>query len=129
MSQILIIDDDSGYRVVLRDLLEDSGHQVTEAEDGARGIDLLKAKEAAFDLIITDVVMPGDSGIEVIKESRNHCPSAKLLAISGGSEDLPARWSLKMTEMFGVDAALFKPFGNEEFLDLVDTLLSDADAG
>ena len=125
MSYILIIDDDSVLRGILCNLLKDAGHQVTEAEDGARGIDLLKASEAAFDLIITDVVMPGESGVEVVKMSRVHCPSAKLLAISGGSHDLPARWSLKMTEMFGVDAVLFKPFENDEFSELVGTLLGE----
>ena len=60
----------------------------------------------AYDLIITDVVMPGENGMKVVKEARVHCPSAKLFAISGGSDDLPARWSLKMTEMYGVDAFL-----------------------
>ncbi|MBT5675975.1 MAG: response regulator [Rhodospirillaceae bacterium] len=80
----------------------------------------------AFDLIVTDVLMPGESGITVIKESRIHCPSAKLLAISGGSDDQPARRSLKMSEMFGADAVLFKPFKNSAFSELVATLLSEA---
>ena len=127
MAHILLIDDDSDLRDVLRSALEHSGHQVTEAENGLQGVDLLKADDKAFDLIVTDVIMPGATGADVVKEARICCPAVKLLAISGGGPDMPARWSLKLTEMFDVDAVLYKPFENDEFSELVDSLLGDAD--
>ena len=123
MPRILLIDDDSVLRDILRDVLESAGYQVAEAKDGNQGIDLLRAEGVAYDLIVTDVVMPGESGMAVVKAARTHCPSAKILVISGGSHDLPAKWSLKMTEMYAVEAVVFKPFQNDEFSDLVGKLL------
>lgn len=129
MPNILLIDDNFELRRTLCRLLESAGYHVTEAKDGTRGIDLLKADNAAFDLIITDVVMPGENGFDVIQAAQAHCPSAKLLAISGGSRDLPAKWSLKMAEMIDVDAVLYKPFQNDEFRELVGNLLGENHSG
>ncbi len=122
MAAVLIIDDVEHVRLLLRSLLETAGHEITEAGTGNEA--LAQMRSAPFDLIVTDVIMPDVDGIAVIKEAREVCPTAKILAISGGSADLSANLSLKMGEMFGADAVLFKPFDNKHFLQTVGRLLS-----
>ncbi|MCB9946827.1 MAG: response regulator [Rhodospirillaceae bacterium] len=122
MATVLVIDDVEHVRLLLRSLLETDGHTVTEA--GTGGEALARMRETQFDLIVTDVIMPDIDGIAVIKEARDVCPSARIIAISGGSADLSANLSLKMGEMFGADAVLFKPFDNKDFLQSVNRLLS-----
>ncbi len=66
MQKILIIDDESTLRLLMRKFLEKAGYAVTEAEDGERGI--LKAKELKPDLILLDVQMPKLNGYQVDQE-------------------------------------------------------------
>ena len=122
MANVLVIDDVANVRLLLRELLERAGHRVCEAADGRAGLELM-AREA-FDLAVVDVIMAGVDGVEVIKQARGVNPRAKLLAISGGSAEMPADLSLKMSEMFGADAVLYKPFDNAEFLSVVERLLN-----
>lgn len=122
MANVLIIDDAAHVRLLLRELLEQAGHRVNEATDGQSGLDLMA--DEAFDLAIVDVIMPGVDGVTVIKQARSVSPRTTLLAISGGSAEMPADLSLKMSEMFGADAVLYKPFDNAEFLAAVERLLS-----
>jgi DNA-binding NtrC family response regulator len=122
MARIIVIDDEEDLRGLLRLLLESEGHEVDEAENGAKG--LVALGEQAYDLVITDVLMPEEDGIAVAKEAPRLQPDAKVLAISGGGAVLPANWSLKVMKMFGVNAALHKPFEEDEFIRVVDELLA-----
>ena len=61
MARILIIDDDDIQRRIVREILEAGAHDVTEAEDGNQGLRL--QNEQVFDLIITDILMPGMEGV------------------------------------------------------------------
>ena len=56
MARVLIIDDDSGVRTLLRDLLEDAGYEVIDADNGDSGFNLYAANPA--DLVLTDIYMP-----------------------------------------------------------------------
>jgi two-component system, NtrC family, response regulator AtoC len=67
MPNVMIVDDDAAIRGVLRDLLDDEGFEVTEAETGSSVTDAL-ASDSAPDLIMMDVRMPDKSGIDVLKE-------------------------------------------------------------
>jgi len=78
MAKILIIDDERAIRSALKDILEDEGHTVTTAEDGVVGID--RAQKTRFDLIYTDVKMPGKDGMDVLHELSGTCP---IVMISG----------------------------------------------
>ena len=62
--RILVVDDEAMIRKLLRQALEDSAHRVDEAESGEAGIGALQAGD--YDLVITDMVMPGMGGIELI---------------------------------------------------------------
>ena len=66
MKRILVIEDDETVREVLRSFLGQKGFEVTLAQNGESGLDLLRAEK--FDLVFTDLVMPGISGMEVLKE-------------------------------------------------------------
>jgi CheY-like chemotaxis protein len=102
---ILLIDDDGFYRGVLRQILEDGGHHVTEAANGADGLARFRAQQP--DLVITDMRMPGFDGGEVIRKLREMSRDVRILAVSGvpirdDGEDLPS------TQAVGANAILSK---------------------
>ena len=81
MALILLIDDDGFYRGVLRQILEDGGHQVTEAANGRDGLERFRTQQP--DLVITDMRMPGFDGGEVIRKLREASKDVRILAVSG----------------------------------------------
>ena|SRR5690606_12727527 len=107
MASVLISDDDDAVRHMLRTALERAGHQVVEGRNGAEGMSLYRSRPA--DLVITDVFMPGQDGIETIQQLRAEYPRSRILAISGGAVT-GARSTLLDAELFGADATLEKPF-------------------
>lgn len=66
--RILLVEDDETFRSLLQTILEDDGHEVLTAEDGLKGLDLLRQKN--FDLVVTDLKMPGKTGLELFRDSR-----------------------------------------------------------
>ncbi len=78
MAKILIIDDERAIRNSLKDILELEGYTVAVAEDGVQGIQA--AEKQPFDLIYTDIKMPGMDGIEVLEKLHGTCP---IVMISG----------------------------------------------
>jgi excisionase family DNA binding protein len=80
-SRILVVDDDENFRMLLLDLLEASGYVAQGAEDAQRALDLLE--EAAFDLLMVDLRMPGMSGIELIRQAKSVQPNARVIILSG----------------------------------------------
>lgn len=81
MHSILVIDDEQGIREVLRDILEDEGYRVVSAEDGYRGLELLKTEP--IDLVFLDIWLPGIGGIEVLEKIRDEFPGIEVVVISG----------------------------------------------
>ena len=120
MAAILVIDDDSGVRQMVRRALERSGHRVLEAPDGAEGMKLVR--NTPVDLIITDLYMPRQDGIETIQLLRDEFPDARILAMSGGAT-AAATGPLLDAEMFGADATLAKPFTMDRLSRTVNSLL------
>jgi len=66
---ILLVEDDETFRSFLQTILEDDGHQVEAAADGLIGLRLLR--QGTFDVVISDLKLPGKSGLELFKETRN----------------------------------------------------------
>jgi CheY-like chemotaxis protein len=120
MADILIIDDDEALRRAMRRILERAGHQVREAEDGARGLALYREQEA--DVVVTDLIMPEKEGIETIIELRESYPGVKILAMSGGGAVGPDG-PLTDARFLGADASLPKPFSVEDLQDAIARLL------
>jgi DNA-binding NtrC family response regulator len=80
-STILVIDDDRHFRSLVRTLLVRAGYEVLEAENGLEGLRLLEW--APIDLVITDMLMPGQEGAETIRRVRKLHPRLRILAMSG----------------------------------------------
>ena len=119
VARILLIDDEEGVRSTARLILESAGHEVTEAEDGARGLALFQA--GSFDLVITDLYMPRKEGIETIQDLVALGAKVPILAMSGaGGEDGGA---LVDAQLLGARATLSKPFTATELREAVDELL------
>lgn len=123
MACVLIIDDEELIRRTLRYALEGAGHMVTTAGDGREGLKEVRA--AAFDVIVTDIIMPHKEGIETILEIRKHYPSVPIIATSGGGQIGRDRL-LSMAEALGATASLAKPFRPRDLLTLIDRCLAAA---
>lgn len=109
MARILLIDDDELLRDTVLQMLELDGHQVSEAADGEAGLQRF-GDGRGFDLVITDILMPGIDGTRVIVELRRRWPDLKVLAISGGRRVLSPEFNLQSAGLAGADAQLGKPF-------------------
>ena len=116
MHRILVVDDEELAPFTLREILESAGYEVAEARNGKECVD--KQRASPFDLVITDIIMPEQEGIQTITEMRSDKPDAKIIAISGGGR-IGNTDFLKMAQQYGADAILAKPFTDEQLLDLV----------
>jgi CheY-like chemotaxis protein len=113
MARILVVDDDAEIRGLLTHVLGRAGHEITEATDGNMAIRL--HKEAPADLVITDLLMPGKGGIELIVELHRDFPDLKIIALSG-TEYLDLACEL------GAACAFSKPTPTEQILKAVRDL-------
>ncbi len=105
--RLLLVDDDEVLRVVQSDFLRRFGYDVHVAEDGRAAMNYLAAQ--AVDLVITDMVMPGSDGVEVIRHIRKTYPQLKIIAISGGGAT-KRELLLDIARVLGVAKTLEKPF-------------------
>jgi CheY-like chemotaxis protein len=128
MANILVIDDEESIRSIIRRGLERFGHTIVEATDGAHGVRLFE--ETRFDLVITDLFMPGQEGIETILELRDRYPEIKILVVSGGlsfrGRTVDKEGPLSDAEALGADASLNKPFQVTQLVEVVNDLLPQA---
>lgn len=83
MANILLAEDDSAMRQFLTTALEKAGHTITPCEDGMTALDALEKDAASFDLLLSDIVMPGIDGIELSNHAGRLNPSLKILFITG----------------------------------------------
>jgi two-component system cell cycle sensor histidine kinase/response regulator CckA len=84
---VLLVEDEESVRLLVRDTLSAKGYRVIEAEDGEAGIGAASLHDGTIDLLITDVVMPGMGGRELVKQLTQLRPHAKVLYLSGYTED------------------------------------------
>lgn len=123
MARVLIIEDDPVCVQLIQRTLEARGHDVTAATDGRAGMKRFKTDE--FDLVISDLVMPDQDGIETIREIRRASPDVAIIAVSGGLTQ-PFGVSvdyLGAARLLGADATLKKPFMPSTLVNLVDETL------
>ena len=121
MAQILLIDDDDLLRGVLAKALGHVGHTVIQAADGQQGVELARA--TALDLVITDLVMPVQEGVETILTLRRERPNLPIIAISGGVSN--SQLYLEIAGKVGAKRILPKPFTPQELTALIDEVLAE----
>ena len=129
MANILLIDDDELLRDTVQQMLALDGHQVTEAADGAQGLQQFARHGTAaggFDLVITDMLMPGTDGARVIVELRRSQPGLPILAISGGRRVLSPQFNLETATLAGASVQLAKPFSRHALQSAVSKALAMA---
>ena len=84
MARILVAEDDDNVRAFVTRALTHMGHEVTEAEDGGIAAEICTEKQGAFDLLLSDIVMPGGmSGVELAQAARELRPGTAVLLASG----------------------------------------------
>ena len=83
MAKILLAEDDDSMRGFLAKALERAGHKVESCPDGEAGLDALKVTSASYDLLLTDIVMPGLDGIELARKAAEIDPQLKIMFITG----------------------------------------------
>lgn len=83
--KILVVDDEQLIRMTLNRALEKRGHQMLQAENGLKALEILKSEKP--DLIILDLLMPEKSGFEVLQEMVTSIPVIVISAFSGVSEN------------------------------------------
>lgn len=120
MSHILLVDDDDSLRTMLRITLVRLGHEVREARNGREAMALYAQQPA--DLVLTDIIMPEQEGVQMIGELRSKHPGAKIVAMSGGGRGSAAGY-LKIAKAMGADRVLTKPFSNDEMIAVLAELL------
>lgn len=117
--KILLIDDDNLIRRSVARVLLANGHEVFTAEDGARGMELFHREHP--ELIVTDIYMPQQEGIETILTIRRENHDVKIIAISGGGNSGTTD-SLYMAKLLGADAVIQKPFRTDQLLEAIESV-------
>ncbi len=118
MARILIVDDSRTTRRILRQILEDKGHEVVgEAANGEEGV--AKYKELKPDLTTMDITMPGLDGVEALRKIKEHDPDAKVIMVSAAGQKHKVLDAMKA----GAAEFLTKPFEEEEIVERIESVL------
>ncbi len=116
---ILVVEDESGVRGIIRYILAREKYQVLVASNGEEAIRLSACYEGAIDLLLTDVVMPGMSGRTVAERLSEIRPGIKIVYMSGYTDDAALRYGVAISEF----EFLHKPFTQVELLEKVRAAL------
>ncbi len=111
MASILVIDDDEQVRTFLRRSLKQEGYHVVDARDGRQGIHY--CRERPIDVVITDIFMDQQEGLETIRVLHRDFPQIKVIAITGGTGD---RDFLEDAKAFGAEWVFTKPLVLDQVL-------------
>lgn len=121
VARVLVVDDEPTVRRMLARLLSEAGYEVVEATDGARALGAAMQSEAKFDLVITDIKMPGMDGRELGRHLNAALPGLPVLYISGYTS-VPGGGLGDS----GADAPFVrKPFDPDDLLRKVEAMLRD----
>jgi CheY-like chemotaxis protein len=116
MAFVLVVDDEEPIRDILREALESVGHRVMTASDGREALRLYTTHRP--DVVITDILMPRRSGIDLVLELRRVSPPPKVIAISG----VTGKAFLDAAREANVARTFVKPFDVMEVVRVVTEL-------
>ncbi|HTY00338.1 MAG TPA: response regulator [Bacteroidota bacterium] len=114
--RILCVDDDADLRHIVREALQHEGYEVTEAQNGEEAIDRLGS--TVYDLVLLDVVMPGPSGMDVLRFLSSKGNKTPIAMITGKAGFTLATESY----MLGAVEYITKPFSTDFLIDAVKRL-------
>jgi two-component system, cell cycle response regulator CpdR len=120
MARILLCDDEPSTRDLVRRALELDGHAVTVMASGTDALDALTLQPAGFDVLISDVQMPGLDGIALAAKAAVLCPGLRLILMSGFVEQLERAKGLGVHRL----AVVTKPFALDKMRATVHEVLS-----
>ena len=120
-SKVLIVDDSALARRTLRQLLEDKGHKVEDAPDGARALELYFLNKP--ELVVLDMVMNGMYGLEVLEKLLELDPSVKVIIATADIQESTAA----QVKAAGAKGILNKPINKEQLIATVDKVLAGGD--
>jgi DNA-binding response OmpR family regulator len=120
---VLIIEDDDQFREFLADLLALAGFKVTQAAGGESGIEQFLSSTPH--LVITDILMPGIDGLEVIKTIKDSHPEIPIVALASTHNKPHKQGFLSLALMNGADAVLSKPINMTELTNTLNRLLDE----
>jgi len=115
---ILVLEDDRELRETLEAVLSVEGYRVVTAATGEEAVKA--AMESEFDLVVTDIRMPGIDGLQALEEMRKHCGDVESLVVTGYSTEEDSIRAIRL----GAGDYLTKPFKLEDFLASVETILA-----
>lgn len=116
MYKILVVDDEENIREVIREYAEFEGHEVDEAGDGMKAIEMAKAKD--YDIIIMDVMLPRLDGYSACKEIRK-LKQTPMLMLSARGEEYDKLHGFDV----GIDDYVVKPFSPKEVMARVNAIV------
>ncbi len=119
MGRILVAEDDDAVRTFVTHGLEQDGHQVASAGDGAAALDRLLAAEPGFDLLLADIRMPVMDGIALALAAKRDLPDLKIVLMTGYADQRERAIGLDAI----VEAVIAKPFTLAEIRALVGQVL------
>lgn len=124
MARVLVVDDDKLFAALMRRALEQRGHEAVVVEDGKSARTALEASD--LDAMVCDIVLPDESGLQILRHAKATKPELATIAISGGKSagrsvhiDV-----LHLAETIGADAVVKKPFELSGFVTTVETALT-----
>jgi YesN/AraC family two-component response regulator len=120
MKKILLVDDEEVIRDALGGFLVEEGHAVVEAANGTEAIEKLSTER--FDIVITDIKMPGKSGIDVLTAAKMIDPKIDVIMITGFTTEEPEH-----AMSLGAKDFIYKSYNVEEFLEKIKATIERLD--
>jgi len=120
-TNILLVEDEEQVRSLLRRRLEGAGYVVVEASSAEEAI--LRYQDCDADVVVTDIMLPGKSGLDLIDQLQRTFPGVRVIAMSGAlAADVPTL--LRQSKELGVVYGLPKPFTTAQLLEAIDKTLA-----
>lgn len=122
MQKILVVDDDPSILGLISDVLTGEGYKVITARSADEA---MASANETIAVLICDIIMPHQTGLELISKLRDMYSNIGIIAISGGISGKLSEHYLKSAQVFGANAVLPKPFTNSELISYVDDLVKN----
>ena len=119
MARILVVEDVAAVREFVRRALINEGHEVAVAEDGLKGLSILSGGD--FDLLLTDIVMPGLDGIALALKAAKEFPKVRILLMTGYAAERQRAHNLDAL----IHRVIPKPFSLQEICRVVNEVLTE----